>query len=62
MDFTHTHIHTADLPINPSTQQQVVTAVWEFDKYDEEERALLFYSDREIRRMVRFFWDGYVFG
>ena len=27
--------------------------MWEFDKYDDEEKALLFYSDREIRRMVR---------
>lgn len=27
--------------------------MWEFDKYDDEEKSLLFYSDREIRRMVR---------
>jgi hypothetical protein len=27
--------------------------VWEIEKCDDTEKALLFYSDREIRRMVR---------
>ena len=32
---------------------QVVTAVFEYEKFTEEEKPALFYSDREIRRMVR---------
>jgi hypothetical protein len=33
--------------------KQLVTAVWEFEACDVAEKALCFYSDREIRRMVR---------